>query len=98
VRTVKGREVLLLRDDVLPVIRLRDVVELPGDGPPQGEQVVIRETAAHRAALIVDELTTQQEIVVKQFDTPRGARAAFGGATILGDGRPALILDVSSLL
>jgi two-component system, chemotaxis family, sensor kinase CheA len=98
VRTIRGREVLLLRDDVLPVIRLRDVVELRGTGTHEGEQVVILETAARRAALIVDELTSQQEIVVKQFDTPRGARATFGGATILGDGRPALILDVSSLL
>jgi two-component system chemotaxis sensor kinase CheA len=43
-------------------------------------------------------LIGQQEIVVKQFDGVQDARSLFGGATILGDGSPALILDVSSLL
>ena len=51
-----------------------------------------------RAGLIVDELVGQQEIVVKQFDGVRGGLALFSGATILGDGAPALIVDVSSLL
>ena len=51
-----------------------------------------------RAALVVDALIGQQEIVVKQFDGVQEGLSLFGGATILGDGAPALILDVSSLL
>jgi len=97
-QTVKGREVLVLRDDVLPLLRLRDLVGLPRATQAEPEQVVVLETAERRAALIVDDLTTQQEIVVKQYDAVRGGLNLFGGATILGDGAPALILDVSSLL
>ena len=95
---VKGREMMLLREDVLPVLRLRELVGLPAATQAEPEQVVVLETAERRAALIVDDLTTQQEIVVKQFEAVRGGSTLFGGATILGDGAPALILDVSSLL
>jgi len=98
VRTVQGREVLVLRDDVLPLVRLRDLVRLPR--APQGtpEQAVVVEMADREAAVVVDELTMQQEIVVKQFDAVKDGPTLFGGATILSDGAPALILDVSSLL
>ena len=96
IRHVKGREVLVLRDDVLPVVHLRDVVRLPRrDGG--GGQVVVLEVADRRAGMVVDELTGQQEIVIKPFDTVKDGLSVFSGATILGDGVPALILDVSSL-
>jgi two-component system chemotaxis sensor kinase CheA len=97
-RTVRGREVAVLREDVLPVLRLRELVGLPPARDARTAQVVIVEAGNKRAALVVDELTTQLEIVVKQFDSARGGLGLFGGATILGDGAPALILDVSSLL
>jgi two-component system chemotaxis sensor kinase CheA len=98
VRSLQGREVLMLRDEVLPLVRLRQIVEFSGD-PPRGlEQVIVIELAERRAALVVDALIGQQEIVVKQFDGVQDARSLFGGATILGDGAPALIMDVSSLL
>ncbi len=97
-RTVQGREVLMLRDEVLPIVRLRTLVEFDG-APPRGlEQAIIVELSERRAALVVDALIGQQEIVVKQFDAVRDARTLFGGATILGDGAPALIIDVSSIL
>jgi two-component system chemotaxis sensor kinase CheA len=51
-----------------------------------------------RAGLVVDELAGQRDIVVKQFDAVRNAATLFSGATILGDGAPALIVDVGSLL
>ena len=97
VRHVKGREVLVLRDDVLPLLHLRDVVRLPGRDA-RGGQVVVLEVADRRAGMVVDELTGQQEIVIKPFDAVRDGLSVFSGATILGDGVPALILDVSSLL
>jgi two-component system chemotaxis sensor kinase CheA len=95
-RHVKGREVLVLRGDVVPVVHLRDVVRLPRrDGG--GGQVVVLEVADRRAGMVVDELTGQQEIVIKPFDAVKDGLSVFSGATILGDGVPALILDVSSL-
>jgi two-component system chemotaxis sensor kinase CheA len=97
-RSLQGREVLMLREEVLPLVRLRQIVDFSGE-PPRGlEQVIVVELAERRAALVVDALIGQQEIVVKQFDGVQDARSLFGGATILGDGAPALILDVSSLL
>jgi two-component system chemotaxis sensor kinase CheA len=96
IRHVKGREVLVLRDDVLPLLHLRDVVRVPRrDGG--GGQVVVLEVAERRAGMVVDELTGQQEIVIKPFDAVKDGLSLFSGATILGDGVPALILDVSSL-
>lgn len=102
-RTLRGKEVLVLRDDVLPLLRLRELVGLPprdddADGLRHLEQVVVIDLADRRAGLVVDDLTGQQEIVVKQFDAVRDGLSIFGGATILGDGSPALIVDVSSLL
>ena len=102
-RTLRGKNVLVLRDDVLPLLRLRDLVGLPdaprtpGTGSTQLEQVVVVEVADRRAGIVVDELAGQQEIVVKQYDGVRDGLKIFGGATILGDGSPALIVDVSSV-
>jgi two-component system chemotaxis sensor kinase CheA len=99
-RTVRGRDVLVLRDEVLPLLRLRDVVRHPeGRGAGAERQAVVIEVGKRQAALVVDELMGQQEIVVKQFDGVRGGGpSVFSGATILGDGAPALIVDVSSLI
>ena len=97
IRHVKGREALVLRDDVLPLLHLRDVVRMPRRDA-RGGQVVVLEVADRRAGMVVDELTGQQEIVIKPFDAVKDGLSVFSGATILGDGVPALILDVSSLL
>jgi two-component system chemotaxis sensor kinase CheA len=94
---VRGREVLLLRDDVLPVVPLRAVVGLPTEERPDAHVIVV-ERGERRAGVVVDELLGQQEIVVKQFDGARDGLALFSGATILGDGAPALIVDIGSLL
>jgi two-component system chemotaxis sensor kinase CheA len=96
-RTVKGREVLVLRDDVIPLLRLRRLVRVTEPARPGGH-VVVLERGSRRAGLVVDEFTGQQEVVVKQFDGVRGALPLFSGATILGNGAPALILDVGSLV
>ena len=94
---VKGKEVVAIRDDVFPAIRLRERVGLPA-ATASGGQVVLIELAERRAALIVDEFVGQREIVMKQFDGVIGSRTLFSGATILGDGAPALIIDASTLL
>ncbi len=95
--TVKGREVLSLRDDVLPLVHLRDVVRMPRRRSPI-DHVIVLEMAERRAGVLVDRLVGQQDIVVKPFDGVRDGPSLFSGVTILGDGAPALILDVNSLL
>jgi two-component system chemotaxis sensor kinase CheA len=97
VQMLRGKEVMVLRDEVLPVVHLRDLVQMPRVAGIAG-QVIIVERAERRAGLVVDRLLGQQEIVVKPFDPVRGATALFSGATILSDGAPALILDVNTLL
>ncbi|HMI57162.1 MAG TPA: chemotaxis protein CheA [Gemmatimonadaceae bacterium] len=95
----KGKQVVAIRDDLFTAIWLRERVGLPPAANPGKGQVVLIELAAQaKAALIVDEFIGQQEIVVKQFDGVNGSKTLFSGATILGDGSPALIVDASSLL
>jgi two-component system chemotaxis sensor kinase CheA len=96
VQRVKGKPVLVLRDEVLPLLDLREVVQQGGEGGANREIVVI-ERGERRSGLVVDELIGQQDIVVKQFDAARDGLALFSGATILADGAPALIMDVGSL-
>jgi two-component system chemotaxis sensor kinase CheA len=96
-RRVRGREVMTMRDDVLPLIRFDELVRLPAAGD-EARQVIVLEVGERRAGLVVDELTGQQDIVVKQFDPVRNAVSLFSGATILSDGAPALIVDVGSLM
>ena len=98
IRQVQGRDVLVLRDEVLPMMRLRDVVQLPPGRSAGGEEIVVIERGDRRAGLVVDELTGQEDIVVKSFDGVRDGSVLFSGATILADGAPALILDIGSLL
>jgi two-component system chemotaxis sensor kinase CheA len=97
VQTLRGKDVLMVREDVLPLIRLRNVVGLPPAILRELEQAVIIRVADKRAALVVDDLIGQQDIVVKQVDQVRDGLRCFSGATILSDGAPALILDVGSL-
>ena len=94
----KGKLVVAIRDDLFPAIWLRDRVGLPAPANPASGQVVLVELAERKAALIVDQFDGQQEIVVKQFDGVNDSKTLFSGATILGDGSPALIVDASSLL
>ncbi|HEY5218791.1 MAG TPA: chemotaxis protein CheA [Gemmatimonadaceae bacterium] len=96
-RSLRGREVMTLREDVLPLMRLRDIVGLPRREAEAREHVIVLDLADRKAGLVVDSLAGQQEIVVKQYDPVQSDVQAFSGATILGDGAPALILDVGSL-
>ena len=98
VQHVQGRDVLVLRDEVLPLMRLRDVVRGEEAAGDETSDIIVLERGGRRLGLMVDELTDQQDIVVKQFDAVRDGLALFSGATILADGRPALIMDVASLL
>ncbi|MCC6771272.1 MAG: chemotaxis protein CheA [Gemmatimonadaceae bacterium] len=97
VRTVRGRDVIVIRGEVLPLLHLRDVVGC-ARGDAATSHVVLLRVADRTAGLVVDQLLGREEIVVKPFDAVRGAATCFNGATIQGDGSAALILEVSSLL
>jgi len=79
------------------VVMLRTLFGLP---PRISEQMLGVSVLARgrRAALMVDGFVGQQDVVVKRFDPPRGGASMFAGATVLGDGSPALIVDVNSLI
>ena len=98
VTAIRDREALIVRDQVIPTIHLRDLVASRSSAPAGRRPTVILEVGDRRTALVVDALVGQQDIVVEPFDAPRGLPPFVGGATILADGAPALILDAAALL
>ena len=98
VTAVRDREALVVRDQVIPTIHLRDLVDAKAPAQSPRRPTVILEVGERRGALVVDALVGQQDIVVEPFDAPRGLPPYVGGATILADGAPALILDAAALL
>jgi two-component system chemotaxis sensor kinase CheA len=83
---------------VIPATRLRDLLLVTEDSAPARPPAVILESGDRQSAIVVDALLGQQEIVVEPFEAPHGMLPVFSGATILGDGEPALILDAAALL
>ncbi len=98
VTAVRDREALVVRDQVIPTVHLRDLVSANGGVASARQPAVILEVGERRTAMVVDALLGQQDIVVEPFDAPRGLPPFIGGATILADGKPALILDAAALL
>jgi len=110
IQRVQGRESLLLRGRLVPLVRLGELLGGGGGGvggggsgagdiaPAARLPVIVLEAGERRTGVMVDALVGQQEIVVKNFEAPRGMLPVFSGATILGDGRPALILDAGGLM
>jgi two-component system chemotaxis sensor kinase CheA len=100
--TMEGRDAIVLRDRVVPLVDLRKLLGTNGGAsappPPPRRPVVVLEMGERRAGVVVDGMLSQQEIVVKGFDAPRGTLPVFSGATIMGDGVPALILDAAGLV
>jgi two-component system chemotaxis sensor kinase CheA len=94
---LEGRDAMVVRDDVLSLVDLRALVGAAGN-PPSRRPVIVLQIGERRSGLVVDALTGQQEIVVKPFEPPRGTLPIFSGATILGDGKPVLILDAGGLV
>ena len=98
--TMDGRDAIVLRDRVVPLVDLRKLLETNGaaPAPPPRRPVIVLEMGERRAGIVVDGMLSQQEIVVKGFDAPQGTLPVFSGATIMGDGVPALILDAAGLV
>ncbi len=96
VSTVAGRgRVVAVRGEYLPVISLADAFKLPGDAQRYEDGILaILEAQGGRSALFIDELMGQHQVVIKSLETNYRKVPGVSGATIMGDGRVALILDV----
>ena len=94
---IDGRDALWFRNRVIPLVHLRQLVGVSGSAAAR-RPVIVLEVGDRRTGLVVDAMLGQQEIVVKSFDPPGGTMPIFSGATILGDGLPALILDAGGLV
>ncbi|MCI1278837.1 MAG: chemotaxis protein CheA [Nitrospira sp.] len=98
IKTINGREVLHLRDRVLPLIRLAQEFDIPTDSERERFYVVVAALGDRRVGVVVDELRSQEEVVIKSIwdylETVKGV----SGATITGEGKVVLILDTSELV
>ena len=98
IKTVAGDSRLLrVREDYVPLLDLADQYGLPATRTDAQPIAVVVESQGQRLALEVDELLGQQQVVVKNLERNYRRIAGVAGATILGDGRVALIVDVGSL-
>lgn len=99
VRSVAGAgRVLRIRGRYLPVVALHEVLGLPSGTPPGADGIfIVLETEGQRVALFVDALLGQHQVVIKSLEANYRKVAGISGATIMGDGRVALILDAAGL-
>jgi two-component system chemotaxis sensor kinase CheA len=99
VKNVQSREVVLLRGDILPLIRLDKELGIERIGDPDKEMtIVVVKKGEKLAGMAVDKLLGQQEIVIKSLGKYLAAIRFIAGATILGDGKVSLILDTNPFL
>ena len=100
VKPFEGKgEMIKIREEYLPLIRLHKVFEI--DTQVENIEdgiVVVVEAGYRRCAIFVDELLDQQQVVIKSLDSAFSKHAGIAGGTILGDGRIALIIDIQGLV
>ena len=97
-KSVNGREVVQIRGDYLPILRLHQLFGLePEVLAPERGILILVEAEGERGAIMVDALLDEQQVVVKSIETNYKRVEGSAGATILGDGRVALILDLTAL-
>lgn len=99
VKLVQAKEVIQIRDLVIPLIRLNKILDIDSKKDPEANLVVvIVKKGDKQAGLVVDELIGQQEIVIKSLGKYTNKCKIISGATVLGDGEVALILDANTLI
>lgn len=101
IKTLSGSDVLNLRNQVLPLLRLRDEFKVPMNGEPDARKnryVVVVQLGSRLLGLVVDRLPYQEEVVIKSMGPFLSGIRGMAGATITGDGKVVLILDVGEIL
>lgn len=92
-----GRSLITLRDELVPFIRLREQFKT-GSAPDPHQKIVVVSTGQDRVGLVVDQILGDHQTVIKPLSSFHADIGAFSGATILGDGGVALILDIPVLV
>ena len=99
IKYVHAKEVINLRGSVIPLIRLRDILDVPGEAEETDTIIVVIVRKGDKlAGLVVDSLIGQMEIVIKSLGKYININRMISGATILGDGSVALIIDANTLV
>ncbi len=93
----RGRSIITLRERLVPFLRLRDLFDT-GTKPDTYQKIVVVGTGSERVGLVVDQIVGNHQTVIKAMSPLHRNVAAFAGATILGDGSVALILDIAQLI
>ena len=95
----QGAQLVKVRDEYMPVVELERIFQIPrADRDKPSDIMVVIEADGSRVALLVDDLLGQQQVVVKNLESNYRKIPNVSGATILGDGKVALILDTSALV
>lgn len=100
IESVRGVPIHRLRGEILPLVRLGDLLQLPVTNMPEvdtGTNIIVVGAGSQRYGLVVDEVQDTEEIVVKPMHGELKRIKTYAGATVLGDGNIALILDVIGL-
>ncbi|MDH4187773.1 MAG: chemotaxis protein CheW, partial [Nitrospira sp.] len=98
IKTINGREVLHLRERVLPLLRLAHEFDIPHERNRDKFYVVVAGLGERRIGVVVDELRSQEEVVIKSMWDYLSSIKGISGATITGDGKVVLILDIAELV
>lgn len=99
IKYVQQKEVINLRGNVIPLVRLDEVLDCsPREEEPENLVVVIVKKGDKQTGLVIDNLLGQQEIVIKPLGKYINIHRMISGATILGDGEVALIIDSNALI
>lgn len=101
IRLVQSKEVIHLRGSIIPIIRMNEILEIENyekNSEEESEIVIVVKKGDQRVGLVVDKLLGQQETVIKSMGHHISNSKLFSGATILGDGEVALILDTNTLI
>jgi two-component system chemotaxis sensor kinase CheA len=99
VKIVRNQEMFMLRGSILPLFRLQDLLETPDAQNTDFDEldVIVLRTGERLVGCVVDSLLRQQDVVIKSLGNYLGSIKGIAGATILGDGRVALILDIRAV-
>lgn len=96
---VDGHEVIQLREELLTLVRLREMVDAADTASPNGKLFIIVVNLGHRKfGLVVDRLAGEQELVIKALDDNVITTELVSGASVIGDGRVVLILNIASVI
>lgn len=98
IQYVQKQEIIVLRNEVIPIVRLHQLLDVEGNTQEETLMIVIVKKGDKQVGFVIDELIGQQEIVIKSLGKYLSGIKMIAGATILGNGEVALILDINTLI